>query len=115
MIYNNIKIKENIYLNKDNIFIWPNNFKNSDKNQETCLGTRNHIVILIDETVIPCCLDSNGSIKFGNIYLQELDEMLKSNLFNNINQGFKNTKIWHNLCKNCTFRILKFDPNSKVR
>ncbi len=105
---NNIKIKDNIYLDKDNKFIWPKNIKSSNLLNGTCLGTRNHIGILVDGTVIPCCLDSKGILNLGNIYQNNLDEIINSSLFKEINEGFKNNKLTANLCRNCIFRKQKF-------
>ena len=105
---NNLKIKDNIYLDKENMFIWPTN-NNDNKNAiGTCLGTRNQIAILSDGTVTPCCLDSKGIINFGNIFKKDLETIIKSKTFQEINTGFKNNKLSANLCKNCNFRILRF-------
>ena len=95
-------------LDKDNKFIWPDNDNNSNHEYGTCLGTRNHIAILVDGTVIPCCLDSKGLLKLGNIFETDLEKILDSSLFKNINNGFKNNKLTYNLCRNCIFRQQKF-------
>ncbi len=104
-IYNkkNIKIADNIYLDKDYEFIWPKLGK-VDNNIGTCLGTRSHIAILANGTIVPCCLDSSGIINLGNIFINNLEEIINSKLFKDINEGFKNKVIVSNLCKNCTYR-----------
>ena len=104
----NIKIADNIYLDKDNKFNWPDNLENNLKETGTCLGTRSHIGILVDGTIIPCCLDSKGLLKLGNIFTDDLDEIFKSKKFLDIHNGFLNNKLTNNLCKNCSFRNLKF-------
>ena len=104
----NIKIADNIYLDKDNKFNWPDNLENNLKKTGTCLGTRSHIGILVDGTIIPCCLDSKGLLKLGNIFTDDLDEIFKSKEFLDIHNGFLNNKLTNNLCKNCSFRNLKF-------
>ena len=104
----NIKIVDNIYLDKDNKFNWPDNLENNLKKTGTCLGTRSHIGILVDGTIIPCCLDSKGLLKLGNIFTDDLDEIFKSKEFLDIHNGFLNNKLTNNLCKNCSFRNLKF-------
>lgn len=104
----NIKIVDNIYLDKDNKFNWPDNLENNLKKTGTCLGTRSHIGILVDGTIIPCCLDSKGLLKLGNIFTDDLDEIFKSKKFLDIHNGFLNNKLTNNLCKNCSFRNLKF-------
>lgn len=100
----NIKIKDNIYLDKDNEFIWPNS-SNNEYIETSCLGTRTHIGILSDGTVVPCCLDSEGIINLGNIFNEELDDILNSNLFKSINNGFRNSKVICDLCKKCNYRM----------
>ena len=99
----NIKIDKNIYIDKDYEFDWPKiTSKKSDKG--TCLGTKNHISILSNGNITPCCLDSKAIIKLGNIFESDLDEIINSTRFKNIYNGFKNHKIIEDLCKSCTFR-----------
>ena len=106
---NNIKIKNNIYLDKANKFIWPSNIKDNNIDKGTCLGTRTHIGILSNGEVVPCCLDSKGILKLGNIFDNDLEDILNCSLFKEIHDGFINNKITNNLCKNCNYRINKFD------
>lgn len=97
-----LKLKNNIYLDFDETFTWPI-LSNILNEHGTCMGTRSHIGILVNGTVVPCCLDNNGLINLGNIYKNELNDIIKSDLFKRINEGFlKNTKV-HELCKKCTF------------
>ena len=105
----NMKIKDNIYLDKDNEFQWPDNIQDNYLDKGTCLGTRSHIAILVNGDIVPCCLDSKGILKLGNIFTDELEDVLKSELFSKINQGFKDNKLVCNLCKNCNFRVMKFN------
>lgn len=100
---NNIKLSDNIYLDKDIEFIWPNS-DNKEYSDSRCLGTKTHIGILSDGTVVPCCLDSSGLIKLGNIFENNMNDILNSELFKNIRDGFKNKKAIHPVCKHCIFR-----------
>lgn len=109
----NIKIRNNIYIDKDYEFIWPKE-KSIQEDFGTCLGTRSHIGILSNGNVIPCCLDSNGIITLGNIFQDNLDDILKSDLFIKINKGFINNKIVCDLCKNCNFRK-RFDKERGIK
>ena len=34
----------------------------------TCYALRDHIAILSDGSIVPCCLDTKGDIKLGNIF-----------------------------------------------
>ena len=103
----NIKITKNIYLDKDCEFIWPK-ITNKKSDVGTCLGTKSHIAILSNGNVTLCCLDSEGIVKLGNIFVDDLDTIINSKLFKEINNGFKNNKLVCDLCKSCTFRY-RFD------
>ena len=103
----NIKISDNIYLDKDNEFIWPNDSLLNDNNQEDsgfCLGTKTHIGILSDGTVVPCCLDSDGIINLGNILETDLEDIINSEKFITISESFINNKIICELCQKCNYR-----------
>ena len=100
----NIKIKDNIYLDKDNEFTWPDNNRENNHEIGTCYGTRSHIAILVNGDVVPCCLDSKAILKLGNIFEDDMEDILNSNLFKTINEGFKCHKVICNLCRNCNFK-----------
>ena len=100
----NIKIKNNLYLDKDNYFNWPKEKKENSLTKGTCLGTRSHIAILVNGDVVPCCLDSGGILKLGNIFKEDLDTILNKELFQKINNGFKAQQVVASLCQTCDFR-----------
>lgn len=100
---NNVKIKDNIYIDRECEFDWPKiTSKKSDYG--TCLGTKSHIAILSNGNISPCCLDSSGIITLGNIFTDDLIDVINGNLFQKINNGFKNNIVVHDLCKSCTYR-----------
>lgn len=102
-----IKLSDKIYLEIEKEFIWPSMDNNYFNECGSCRGTRDHIGILVDGTVVPCCLDSNGIIDLGNIYKNELNDIISSELYRNIKEGFLNNKKWHELCKKCNFYDLR--------
>lgn len=69
----------------------------------TCLGLKDHIGILVDGTVVPCCLDSAGVISLGNLQTEEIEDILKKDRTQNILQGFACGKKVESLCKKCNF------------
>ena len=103
-ISNNMKLKNNLYLNKSFEFIWPNLDNNFITKQGYCKGLDAHIGILVDGTVIPCCLDSGGVINLGNIYEEDLKDILNKEKTKQIINGFKNNKLVEELCQKCDFR-----------
>ena len=104
-IENNTKIKitNNLIIDTFHEFIWPN--LNNDYYNEVgkCKGLIDHIGILSDGTIIPCCLDSQGIIKLGNIYNDNLDTVLKQNIVKNMIEGFQKNYKCQELCKHCQF------------
>ena len=103
---NNIKISTIIYVDKDNEFEWP---AITDHNScGFCYALKTHIAILVDGTVIPCCLDSNGVIDLGNIYTQSLEKIINSNRYQNLKKSFQDRKPCEELCKSCTYKERKY-------
>ncbi|MDD6224365.1 MAG: SPASM domain-containing protein [bacterium] len=101
---NHIAIKEKLYIDKKEKFIWPD-IKNKYKNEVgTCYALKDQLAILVDGTVVPCCLDSDGIIKLGNIYTQTLAEIANSEHYQKMKQNFANYKIVEELCKHCHFK-----------
>lgn len=102
-----LKLAENIYFDVEDEFIWPSLDNDYYEENGSCMGCRSHIGILVDGTVVPCCLDSAGIINLGNIYKQNLDDIISSTLYKEMQQGFLNNKKIHELCKKCNFYKLK--------
>ena len=98
-----VKIFNNTFVNKENLFDWPDINKDLNING-MCYGLDTHIAILVNGDVVPCCLDANGDIVLGNLFKEDLDNILSSELVKSIIEGFKNNKSICKLCKNCNFR-----------
>lgn len=102
-ITKNTKIKENLFFNFEKQFIWPD-LNNSYYNESgKCYGLTDHIGILVDGTIVPCCLDTLGIINLGNIFKEEIDEILNKKAVIKMIEGFKNNKKEMELCKHCNF------------
>ena len=103
-IENNIKLRENLYIDKKNEFIWPNLHNDYLNELGTCYALKDQIAILVDGTVVPCCLDSDGVINLGNIYEQTLEEIINSKRYQDMKAGFQNHQVSEELCKHCSFK-----------
>jgi len=97
------KIKENVFINQDTEFIWPNINNKNIIEKGRCLALKEQLAILVDGTVVPCCLDNNGDILLGNIFKETLEEILKKEETVNIRKSFENGIIICKLCKTCGF------------
>lgn len=104
-----IKLDENVFLDFEEEFKWPSLDNEVFNSIGTCLGTRTHIGILVDGTVVPCCLDNNGIINLGNVYKQNLNDIISSKQFLDIRNGFLNNNKICELCRKCSFYKTKGD------
>ena len=99
----NIKLADNIYLNFDKEFIWPNDNKEKKEYQGKCYALKDHIGILSDGTVVPCCLDGTGKIKLGNILNKDFKSILNNEKLIKLSDELSSGKRTNDLCKKCNF------------
>ena len=100
---NRIKIKEKVYLNMAEKFEWPNIAIETLGDEVFCHGLRNQIGVLVDGTVVPCCLDSEGNISLGNIFKKSLKEIIEDKRATDIYEGFSRRRAVEDLCKKCGY------------
>lgn len=93
-----------VYLSRERCFAWPHAPAPDGGEQGSCRGLRDHIAILVDGTVVPCCLDAEGDIALGNIFYASLQEILASPRAVLIREGFARQRVVDPLCRRCTYR-----------
>lgn len=98
-----IKITTNLIIDTFHEFIWPDLNNNYYNEIGKCKGLIDHIGILSDGTIIPCCLDTKATINLGNIYKDELTTILHQPIVNEMINGFKKGYKCQELCKHCSF------------
>ena len=69
----------------------------------SCHALRKQIGILSDGTVVPCCMDTSGVIGLGNLFTQELSEILASKRAVAMKKGFERGEFTEKLCQQCEF------------
>lgn len=69
----------------------------------SCHALRKQIGILSDGTVVPCCMDTNGVMGLGNLFTQELSEILASKRAVAMKKGFERDEFTEKLCQQCEF------------
>ena len=102
-----VKLDKNVYYEVEEEFIWPSLENDYYCEKGSCRALRDHIGILVDGTVVPCCLDSEGIIKLGSIYKNDIDDIINNDLFIEMKKGFQNNKKVHELCRKCNFYELR--------
>ncbi|NMM47761.1 radical SAM/SPASM domain-containing protein [Marinigracilibium pacificum] len=106
------KVWNKLYLNFDSRFEWPSFSLPNQGNTGRCHGTISHIGIHADGSVVPCCLDKNAVINLGNLHKNSLTEIINSDRFKNMRDGFLNGVLVEELCHHCSF-INRFKKSKK--
>lgn len=99
----NLVIKNYLSLHFDTEFTWPALELPMIGESGTCYGLRSHFGVLVDGTVVPCCLDKEGIISLGNLTQEPLKQILSSPRAQAMVQGFRNRKLQEDLCQRCQY------------
>lgn len=98
-----IRIGQKVYLEHADKFEWPDLAAPVQGERVFCYGMRDHIGILCDGTVVPCCLDHEGDISLGNLLQQELSDVLETPRAKAIYDGFCTGNAPEELCQRCGY------------
>jgi len=99
-----IKIGDKLYLNQEYQFQWPDLNVEEDDGLGFCYGLRNQVAILVDGTVVPCCLDGEGVINLGNIKNEHFSDIIEGERAKRIIEGFSKREAVEELCRKCGYR-----------
>lgn len=98
------KLSENLYVEYDRMFEWPDaGHTEYEGNDVFCYALRNQIGVLVDGSVVPCCLDHDGDIKLGNLFEQSFDEIVHSSRAKALYDGFTKHQATEPLCRRCGY------------
>ena len=101
------KLAENLYIEYDRMFEWPDAEHSEYEEADVfCYALRNQIGVLVDGSVVPCCLDHAGDITLGNLFEQSLDEILASPRAKALYDGFTQHVATEPLCKRCGYAVV---------
>lgn len=103
--------KNRLSLHFDTEFTWPDLALPVLGNHGRCQGLSNHFGILVDGTVVPCCLDKEGKIPLGRIQDTPIKEILDGARAQRILKGFRERRLVEDLCQRCQY-IERFQPSS---
>lgn len=98
-----IRIGEGVYLQYGDRFDWPDLTAAEGDGRVFCYGLRDQLGVLCDGTVVPCCLDHEGDIALGNLFHQELEQILESPRARAIYDGFSGRNAAEPLCRRCGY------------
>lgn len=98
-----VRLGERIYLEYGEKFDWPDLTAPDGGERVFCYGLRDQLGVLCDGTVVPCCLDHEGDLALGNLFAQELPEILDSPRARAIYEGFSRRQAAEPLCRRCGY------------
>lgn len=107
-IYSGYKLEEYIFLEWGELFDWPDTEGKDFGSAHSCYGLRDQVGVLCDGSVVPCCLDAEGSIVLGNIFKEELEDILGSPRAENLRKSFQTKNVSEPLCRRCGFAGSRF-------
>lgn len=102
------RIGERVYLHPGEVFAWPDLGAPALPGRAFCRGLRDQLGVLWDGTVVPCCLDHEGDISLGNLFRQDLEEILASPRARALLRGFSEGRAEEELCRRCGFARERF-------
>lgn len=98
----NHRLCDRIFLERAEQFDWPD-AAGQERDVQFCHGLSRQIAVLCDGTVVPCCLDGQGTIALGNLFTDELSAILASPRAAAVREGFRRREPCEALCKTCGY------------
>jgi len=96
-------LAERVYLEWGEKFDWPDLEQERVNQTGFCYGLRDHVGVLWDGTVVPCCLDHEGDIPLGNLHDSTLEDILSTPRARAIYDGFSQNRTVEPLCRTCGY------------
>ena len=96
-------IGNRVFLEYGDKFDWPDLSAEENGSKVFCYGLKDQIGVLCDGTVVPCCLDHEGDIALGNLFREDLEEILAKPKTQAICEGFRNGNAPEELCRKCGY------------
>ena len=97
------RIRSKLHLEHGDRFAWPDMSADDGGSHVFCYGLRDHFSVLCDGTVIPCCLDHDGELALGNIFDENIEDILSTERAKRIFDGFTSHTAVEELCRKCGY------------
>ena len=97
------RLCDRVFVHYAEKFDWPDLALEERSDCGTCRALKDQIAVLSDGTVVPCCLDHEGDIALGNLFSQNLPEILDDTPAKALLSGFSARKLSHPLCRRCGY------------
>lgn len=98
-----LRVRNRLYMHFDTEFTWPALELPVLGTAGTCYGLSSHFGVLVDGTVVPCCLDKEGKIPLGNVLEKPLSDILGGERARAMLKGFRERRLVEELCRRCQY------------
>ena len=104
--------RDSVRLSRDKVFLeWGEHFEWPDPCAPAvpadtdifCHALRDQIGVLVDGTVVPCCLDADGNLALGNLFSTPFADILQSERARAIYDGFTVHRAAEEMCRRCGY------------
>jgi len=104
--------RDSVRLSRDRVFLeWGEHFEWPDLDAPEapadtdlfCHALRDQFGVHADGTVVPCCLDAEGTLALGNLFDTPLEDILQSPRARAIYEHFTNRRACEALCRRCGY------------
>ena len=96
------KLTDHLYLERAQKFDWPD-LGADEADTQFCYALRDQLGVLVDGTVVPCCLDHEGDLALGNLLEDDLDTILNNARARGLHDGFSRRQPTEELCRRCAY------------
>jgi radical SAM protein with 4Fe4S-binding SPASM domain len=100
---NGARIRHKLHLDYGDRFDWPDMQAPDLGDRVFCHGLGDHFAILCDGRIVPCCLDREAAIELGNVFCDDVREVLNSDRAMRMKDGFKCKTATEELCRRCGY------------
>lgn len=97
------RLTSGVFLAEEGKFDWPDLEAREGDGGVYCRGLKDHFGVLVDGTVVPCCLDREGTLALGNLHEQPIQDILNAPRARAMAQGFRNRNVPEELCRKCGY------------
>lgn len=97
------RLAKGVFVSFGERFDWPDAQAADRGTLGRCRALSDQLAVLSDGTVVPCCLDHEGTLALGNLLRQDLPEILSAPLARTIREGFEKGIRAAPLCRRCGY------------
>ncbi len=97
------RIRPRLHLEYGDRFDWPDMKAPLLGDKVFCYGLKDQLAVLSDGRVVPCCLDREGAITLGNIFEDDISDILSSPRAAAMREGFTRRFATEELCRRCGY------------